>query len=263
MRILASDFDGTLLVDKEIDKRDLSSIVKLRREGHKFVLSTGRTLLGVEEVFEKYNLEFDYLVLCNGALILDKDFKVIQNNIVSYENVKKIIDEFSDKENTMIYFDNGNGMTLIENENVNMENFEFFEELNVGFSSKEEILKLKSGASIMSVFATDGSIERAESIREKLLEMFGEKLGIFRNQFFVDVVAKGASKGNGLIEILKIENKDFDDIYTVGDSFNDISMFNITKNSYTFNRAEIGVKEHAKNHIDFVHEIVDEIIESI
>lgn len=263
MRILASDFDGTLLVDNEIDKRDLESITKLRREGHKFVLSTGRTFLGVKDVLEKYNLGFDYLVLCNGALILDNEFKVIQNNIISYDDVKKIIDEFSDKENTMIHFDNGNGMTLIENKNANMEKLPFFEELNVEFYSKEEILNLKSGASIMSVFAADGSVELAENIREKLLEMFGERLGIFRNQFFVDVVAKGASKGNGLKEVLKIENKHFDDIYTVGDSFNDISMFNITKNSYTFNRAESGVKEHAKNHIDFVHEIVDEIMESI
>lgn len=263
MRILASDFDGTLLVNNEIDKRDIDSIKRLRKEGHKFIISTGRNLLGVKEVLEKYNLQFDYLVLCNGALIVDNEFNVIKNSIVSYEDAKEIINEFSDKENIMIHFDNGNGMTLIENKNANMEKLQFFEELNVEFYPKKEILNLKSGASIMSIFSTDSSVEIAENIKEKLLQMFGDELGIFRNQFFVDIVAKGASKGNGLKEILKIENKDFDDIYTVGDSFNDISMFDITKNSYTFNRAETGVKEHAKNHIDFVYEIVDEIIESI
>ncbi|MDU5411955.1 MAG: HAD hydrolase family protein, partial [Clostridium perfringens] len=47
---------------------------------------------------------------------------------------------------------------------------------------------------------------------------------------------------------------------TIGDSFNDISMFEITDNSYTFNRAEEGVKAHANNHVDYVHEIVDHII---
>ncbi|WP_024614081.1 HAD-IIB family hydrolase [Clostridium sp. Ade.TY] len=260
MKLLASDFDGTLLVDKEIHKRDLDGIKNLRKEGHKFIVSTGRTLLGMEEVFEKYDLEFDYLVLCNGALILDKDKRVIKNSMIEFEAVKKIIEEFSDEEQTMIYFDNGNGMNLIENKNADLENLQFFEELEVEVAKKEDILNLKSGALILSVFASDGSIERAEKIKERLINMFGDELGIFRNQFFIDIVSKGSSKGNGLKEVLKIENKNFDDIYTVGDSFNDVSMFEITNNSYTFNRAEDGVKIYAKNHIDYVHEIVDYII---
>lgn len=260
MKILASDFDGTLLVDKEINQKDIEGIKRLRKEGHKFIVSTGRTFLGMKDVLEKYDLEFDYLVLCNGALILDKDLKVIKNSMISFEVVEKIIKEFSQEENTMVYFDNGNGMNLIKNPSVDLNNLEFFAELDVDIASKDEILKLKSGALILSVFATDGSIERAEKIKENLIGMFGDELGIFRNQFFVDIVSKGSSKGNGLTEVLELENKSFDDIYTVGDSFNDVSMFNITNNSYTFNRAEEGVKEYAKNHIDFVHEIVDNII---
>lgn len=260
MKILASDFDGTLLVDKEINKKDIEGIKRLRKEGHKFIISTGRTFLGMKDVLEKYNLEFDYLVLCNGALILDKNLKVIKNSMISFEVVEKIIKEFSQEENTMVYFDNGNGMNLIDNPSVDLNNLEFFAELDVDVASKEDILNLKSGALILSVFATDGSIERAEKIKENLIGMFGEELGIFRNQFFVDIVSKGSSKGNGLTEVLNIEKRDFTDIYTVGDSFNDISMFDITDNSYTFNRAEDGVKMYAKNHIDFVHEIVENII---
>lgn len=260
MKLLASDFDGTLLVDNEINERDIEGIRKLRENGHKFIVSTGRTLLGMNEVFDKYDLGFDYLVLCNGALILDKDKNVIKNSMIEYDAVKKIIEEFSNVEETMIYFDNGNGMNLIENKNANLESIPFFEEIEVDIAPKEEILKLKSGALILSVFASDCSIERAEKIKERLVEMFGEELGIFRNQFFIDIVSKGSSKGNGLREVLNIENKDFADIYTVGDSFNDVSMFEITNNSYTFNRAEEGVKVYAKNHIDYVHEIIDYII---
>ena len=62
--------------------------------------------------------------------------------------------------------------------------------------------------------------------------------------------------------ILEDEKFNTDDIYTVGDSFNDVSMFNITKNSYTFNESEDLVKPHANNLIDYVHEIVEEILEN-
>ena len=35
MKLLASDFDGTLLVDKKINKRDIEGIKALRKKGHK------------------------------------------------------------------------------------------------------------------------------------------------------------------------------------------------------------------------------------
>ena len=53
MKLLASDFDGTLLVDKKINKRDIEGIKALRKKGHKFIISTGRTLLTMEGVIEK------------------------------------------------------------------------------------------------------------------------------------------------------------------------------------------------------------------
>ena len=66
----------------------------------------------------------------------------------------------------------------------------------------------------------------------------------------MDISSKGSSKGEGLKEVLKLENK----------NLNDISMFEITDNSYTFNRAEEGVKAYANNHVDYVHEIINHIV---
>ena len=142
MKLLASDFDGTLLVDKKINKRDIEGIKALRKKGHKFIISTGRTLLTMEGVIEKYNLEFDYLVLCNGAVILDKNKNVIKNNLVDFEAVKKIVEEFADQDKIMIYFDDGSGMKLIENKSVDMKNLYFSEEIDFDLVKKEEILDL-------------------------------------------------------------------------------------------------------------------------
>ena len=150
----------------------------------------------------------------------------------------------------MIYFDDGNGMKLIENKSVDMKNLYFSEEIDFDLVKKEEILDLKSGAVILSICTSDASVERGEEIKKRLIEIFGDELSIFRNQFFVDISSKGSSKGEGLKEVLKLENK----------NLNDISMFEITDNSYTCNRAEEGVKAHANNHVDYVHEIVDHII---
>lgn len=181
MKLLASDFDGTLLVDKKINKRDIEGIKALRKKGHKFIISTGRTLLTMEGVIEKYDLEFDYLVLCNGAVILDKNKNVIKNNLVDFEAVKKIVEEFADQDKIMIYFDDGNGMKLIENKSVDMKNLYFSEEIDFDLVKKEEILDLKNGAVILSICTSDASVERGEEIKKRLIEIFGDELSIFRN----------------------------------------------------------------------------------
>ena len=102
--------------------------------------------------------------------------------------------------------------------------------------------------------------ELAEEIRKLIIDEYGDYIEAFRNQCFIDIVPKECSKGNALSMILQDENLDSDCLYCVGDSFNDVSMFNITKNSYTFNEAEEKVKPYANNIIDNVYEIVDEIL---
>ena len=260
MKLLASDFDGTLLIDKNINKKDIYSIKELRKRGNKFIISTGRTLLTMEGVIDKYDLEFDYLVLCNGAVILDKNKDVIKSNLVSFKDVKRILDEFADEDKLMIYFDNGSGMKLVKNKTVDLDKLAYSEELDFEVATKEEILDLKSGAVILSLCTSDASLERGEEIKNRLVEIFGDELSIFRNQFFVDVSSKGTSKGEGLKEVLDLEKKEPKDLYVIGDSFNDISMFKITENSYTFKRADKEVKKQAKNKVDYVYEVIEEII---
>ena len=101
-----------------------------------------------------------------------------------------------------------------------------------------------------------------EKLKEQLLDTFGESYGIFRNQAYVDMVGKDCSKGSGLKKILEIENWDVNNLYTIGDSYNDISMFEITDNSFTFNHVEDFVKAHANHTVDFVHECIDIILNS-
>ena len=89
---------------------------------------------------------------------------------------------------------------------------------------------------------------------------FQKEYPLIINQYFIDIVPKNCSKGLALLHILDIENQPKENLYTVGDSFNDVPMFNVTPNSYTFNRVENSLKSHANNLIDSVYEIVDSIL---
>lgn len=127
--------------------------------------------------------------------------------------------------------------------------------------AKEDILKEKRRYGIISLFARDKSIERAQLVRDKIADKYSDKLEVVRNQYFIDIASKGCSKGNGISKVLELDGGHVDSLYTIGDSLNDISMFKITKNSFTFNNSEELVKAEANHYVDTVEECIDIILE--
>ena len=261
MKILASDLDGTLIRDNKISKKDLEALKRLKENGCKVIVSTGRTISGVESLFENFPFEYDYLVLCNGGTVLDKDKNIIHEKSINYDVKNGIIDEFYNYGTLLMYYDNGEDTYLINNSSIDTSNLE--EDFIETFSNKIDIeyaRKAEGTYKMMSVFDVGGSIDKCEDVKNRILEKYGEYVEAYRNQCFVDIVPKGCSKGNGIMMILEDEKVSTDNLYTVGDSFNDISMFNITKNSYTFNGAEEAVKPYANNLVDYVYEVVDDML---
>lgn len=262
MKILASDLDGTLFREQEINKDDISALKKLKDNGHKFIISTGRSLRGVKRIFENYNdVAADYLVLCNGSLVLDKDLNTVYKKYIKADLSQEIIKEFIDNNDVCFYFDDGRDTYIVEGNYVKEDAFNI-EEFASKVLKREEAINRKGEYQIMSVFPKDKSIESAELIKEQLIDKYGEDIEVFRNQYFLDMAPKGCSKGIGLKMIIESTNLDVSSLYTIGDSLNDISMFEITNNSYTFNHAEEKIKMYAKNHVDYVHECINQILEA-
>ncbi|MGL4849529.1 MAG: Cof-type HAD-IIB family hydrolase [Clostridium sp.] len=260
MKILASDMDGTLVIEDKINEKDVQAINELKKKGHKFIVSTGRTLSGMGNIFEKHKLPYDYMVLCNGALILDENNKIIYKNVIENKKIKSIIETFRDKENLMMYMDDGENFYIVQTENIIKNEIYFFEGIDYIKITPDEALKLEQDFIMGSIFACDKDISKAINAKEILNEILHEGES-FRNEYFVDIVPSGCSKGKGLEKVLEIENKGIESLYTIGDSYNDISMFQITENSYTFNRVENEVKKHAKNNVDYIYELIEKMLE--
>lgn len=260
MKILASDLDGTLFREQEIAKNDISALKKLKDKGHKFIISTGRSLRGVEQIFKDYkDVDADYLVLCNGALVLDGNFEVVYNKRVDSTTATSLIKDFIDDENVCFTLDDGVDTCLIKDKYILEQEFNI-EAFATRIFEKEEVVNLDAEYQIISMYPRSKSIEESEALKREILKKYGDKVEVFRNQYFLDVVPKGCSKGIGLKKVIDGKVLKVDNLYTIGDSFNDISMFEITNNSYTFNYAEEKIKEIAKNHVNHVHECIDEML---
>lgn len=265
MKLLACDLDGTLVETEKnfIRKDNIKAIKHLRKEGHKFIVSTGRDAKGIKSILKDNDgLEFDYLVLCNGALILDKNFNEIYKNTLPHNVVRSVYDSIyktnTDGDAAMYVTYGDKSSVFYEGDAKEFKDFlGAFQYIN----NDDEVFSTEREYNLISVFSKSSNHLAAEDIKNKLLDTFGDSYGIFRNQAFVDMVGKDCSKGAGLKKIIESENWNIDNLYAIGDSHNDVSMFNITKNSFTFNHAEESVKIHTNHTVNYVHECIDILLE--
>lgn len=260
MKYLASDLDGTLVHNGEISKEDRDAIRELKAKGYKFIVSTGRSIRGIEEAFKNYpEIEYDYAVGCNGSIILDKDKNVVYENYINSYVGQDVLRNFMNEEKCCMHFESDNINYLIDPITTDdiEEHMNYFQEI----ASREDVLTENRKYTTISLFTRDRCIQRAQEIRDRIAFMYEDKLEVFRNQYFIDIAPKECSKGNGINRVLDIDGGNVEKLYTIGDSFNDISMFKITENSFTFNNAEELVKIEANNHVDTVKECIDRILE--
>ena len=67
-RVIATDYDGTLARDGQVDKNTLATLARIHASGRKVVLITGRELGSLRTVFPELD-RFDLIVAENGALL--------------------------------------------------------------------------------------------------------------------------------------------------------------------------------------------------
>lgn len=260
MKYLASDLDGTLVHDNEISQRDIDAIIKLKEKGYKFIISTGRSVKGIDLTFDNYpELKYDYIVACNGSVILDKDRNVIYDNHIKSDVAERVFEELIDNENVCIHFESDGNNYLIDP--ITTEGIEEYMNYFQGIVPRDEVFNRNRDYAVISMFVRNNCIKVAEEAKEELIKKFGEELEIFRNQSFVDIAPKNCSKGNGILKVLELDGGNVEKLYTIGDSYNDLSMFEITENSFTFNHVEDKVKESAKYLVDSVSQCIEKILE--
>ncbi|MCR1950943.1 HAD family hydrolase [Clostridium sp. DSM 100503] len=261
MKYLACDLDGTLVQhDNTIKEEDINAILKLKEEGHKFIISTGRSLEGIHKIFNEYpEIKYDYIVACNGSIIIDSNDNVIYDNYIGNEVAEEVFRDFIGEEDIYVHFEHEGSNYLIEPEDFS--GIEHLMDYFKGVISKEDVFSEKRNYSIISLFAKNMNINKAEEAKELLIKKYGHDLEAFRNQYFVDIAPKDCSKGNGLKKLLELNKLDIEKLYAIGDSYNDLSMFKLTKNSFTFHHVEEELKGYANNHVSSVSECIEMMIE--
>ena len=229
-KIIVSDYDGTFFLSEQGIRENVAKVNEFRKENNLFVIATGNNYRRFQEVIAKYNIKYDYLILDQGACIFDNSGTLLKECFLDYNISKEIMDEIKQKEFRLCnpYTDIGN----LEEKNIT--------KIGVDFIDLQEAL----------------------DFTDKLNRKFGEFINaytmIFKDINIVEIISNQTDKNNAIKFITNKEKIEKENVYTVGDGYNDISMIE-NFNGYCMNNSVDKLLEKCKRRVETVAELIDTV----
>lgn len=234
---------------------DLEAIARWKEAGNLFAVVTGRSGLSIHRELDKYDLKPDFLICNNGGLVFDKDGRRLSENYMETITAVDLVYAMKEMDNVCSVMVN-DGMArhkVIVNPQLSDPRYAGVK----GDLPEDEALSLPRYCQIV-VSMTDS--QAAEDMAEQINHFFGEHLSAYPNNTCVDVVARGVSKGEGLQFALSWADVDEDDVYVLGDSWNDLPMIEAVEHSAVIETAPEAVKAQASRTCTGLHELVDDLL---
>lgn len=226
MKLIASDFDGTIFIDGKIKTEDIKVIRDFQDKGNLFGLVTGRSYHSLLVLIEG-KLAPDFVIANNGSHIFVKDGKKM-TEILKYsldqDKLRDVIDYYGRTYPTKIFTDKDREVDRLED--------------------------LREGEEILSLAIYSDHI---------LENPFQEDFSFHKSIGVIDVINSAVSKQTG-IEFIK-DFYGFDkEIIAIGDDFNDISFLEQTRLSFSLNYVK---EKEVLDAVNFKVEGIRELIENI
>lgn len=259
MKLFASDYDGTYCKHTFLGHRQMKQNLKMTKRwqeaGNLFVFATGRdlSLMKIEELF--HGVQYDYIIGLNGAIIMSKGKRVLFRRTMSNKVARDLVAVI--QKQGILNFTITDGMNGYAQTPKKLTNkmFYFFQMLkyiaNIYTRSLEEALNNP----VAQISVKMNCHQEATRFANFINQQFGDEVMAFANLVHVDISAKGVSKATGIEYLTRIHQLDHDQVYCIGDSFNDLPMIE-TFNGFTMIEACDELKEKSKGTFQTVSDAI-------
>lgn len=248
MKIIASDYDGTLRRGNEIDMKDRAAIKKWREAGNLFGVVTGR---GADFLLTASHdeLEYDYLIVYNGAEIYNKDNKLLKRFL-------GITEELFEISSVIMHGEGGWADIIVTGTRFHFTYGDIPDNKNGDWYKAEKLKEIKEFLQIYSLFGDDRT---AHMVADELNKRYGGSVSALVNGSWLNVAPPGVTKSTGISAYSEYMGVDRCDIYTIGDSYNDLDMIK-NFNGYSVENGVNDVKYAAKGVVGGIWELVERFI---
>lgn len=242
MKIIASDYDGTLN-HGGIDDKKRNAIKEWREKGNKFGIVSGRMANDLFEIYKRNELNLDFLLACNGAVILTTDGKILKEDFIDASILKPLLNFLFSCGSTWAAIQSGRSYVIDEDDNERFD-YEF---------TRKTLPELTYFSQVSTILKDD---KEAELVAKRVKENFGEKLNPLQNGRCIDIVSATMNKAKGLYNYLEIVGGKYEDMITVGDNINDTHMIKEFR-SYAMANGVQSIKDIADYEIEGITELIE------
>ncbi|MCL6574148.1 MAG: sugar-phosphatase [Bacillus sp. (in: Bacteria)] len=224
-KLITIDMDGTLLNDKhELTDEVRSTLQTAKARGVKVVLCTGRPIGGVHRYLEELHLneEGDYVITYNGALVQNSNTnEIVSKYSLGYEDLKLLYDLSLELKTSIHFFNYTNLYTLNQNIHKYTVAESYITQVPLSYLRLEGISKNILLPKIIFVDEPEHLNQVIASIPISLRE----KYAMVRSEpFFYEFLHPKVSKGNAVKHLAKILGIEQQEVMSIGDNRNDLTM---------------------------------------
>lgn len=249
MRILATDFDGTLFRDGTVTEKDRDAIMRFRRVGNRFGIVTGRHLPSILEEIDRWQVPFDFIICCTGGVLLDRHCRVFSEHLAPRAAVQPLYAETLRFDG--MYFCISKGLERIWFDTGHPPVYE-----NIKVLPPEKLPILDGFHEMGTRFADE---ETARRYVETLNTKYPDLMTAHQNGVYIDVCAPHTSKVRGLYEILEHFGVPQDALFVAGDNLNDLEMLR-EFHSFAVASGREEVKAAAEHTVSDIAEIIEKLL---
>ena len=203
MRLFVTDYDGTLFVDDKIFKENINILNKLKENNIKIVIATGRSYPSIKNQVDTNNIPYDYLCCADGSVIYDNKDNLINIWEMNNDIIKPYQDFYKD---------------------LNFEEIQFV--YPEGYSN---ILK-DNDSKLLGINICLNIINYTKEIVDKFVLMsknypnYNFLNYMHPNFSYLCIKPIGINKSSAIFYLANKLNIEKQDIYVIGDSYNDYEM---------------------------------------
>lgn len=251
--VLATDLDATVVFADGIRPADDDALRRWMAAGHTLVLDTGKSVDAVRLVWHDTGMPYpDYVIAFTGSVITDGALRPL----ASTPHEPGLLDDIAaltDGEPLVLYASDIEHDYLVASRVPQTSSI-----VPRAYPGDLATLRHADLFGIPLFIPDEAVMERIEPALRRLCQGRAE---VHRNQNFLDVVPPGVSKGAGLRRLLDDIIGAHGPVYTLGDSWNDLSMHAVADHPVALAHSPAQVKERCECSVATAADLIDQILQ--
>jgi Cof subfamily protein (haloacid dehalogenase superfamily) len=241
IRLVIADIDGTLVTDKKLlTPRSVQAVHRLRDEGIIFGVTTGRPPAGVRMLVEALP-PLRFIAGFNGGVVVNRDFIKFRENLLPPEKAKQVVKiVLEHKVDVWLYSDKDWFIRDPHAYRVDRE------QKTVQFAPKVTPTFDGLFGRVAKIVGVSENYETIARCEKNVQEICGSTVSAARSQpYYLDVTHPNANKGEVVLMASEYFGISPEQIATIGDMANDITMFKKSGMSIAMGNASPEVRSAA------------------